>query len=772
MPYIHSLPYNKILQEKISKGENVDLKFLDKNARNSTILNLIFNAFIEKKTICWIVNQDISRESCIETLDQFGLLNYVLDHRNSELFAEENVAKLRAKVLGQNISHAFNSNEYQILNKLLTEFNLGFKKEILGERNWLNVLESLIKIEKEHPNLPSLIIDSSVFSWNQREYYYLLGRIEKASKIYDRELIKSTNSSSLFENTTLNRLNVPESRNRIAKNLEDLLQKAISLRESYQLFIYTLIDSDKKKRRKNRDELIESIINFQTNHPSEASISSEQSQNSFFSFIGHSKKEKLSSTKQTKRLELIIQRAKEMGFQFNDLEFNSENNNWQTWNLIQEIQNQNYALFEKQSTQFLNGINLLNTENNQFKEISKTLNTITNRINKSKYFREKVEVNSHSILRQRDAINEIVKLLEDAIYSLNYSARMNEWLSFLEDLNESGVQIIHLLKQYPKNLWVIIFDRWYLSELLRFHQPPYQEYLKKSIDRLPELSINHLKELIKETGTKWDKSLVEIVNEIAISDKRLYKNIFKKKSGFERAETLSESIGKMLMHAFPIHLVTPENPGQIDILSKLDFDIVINVCDKPIDDFQIKKLGKQRINVDQEISEKKPVQKINSYIPLSTPLIELNQSARLQQSKIIGLELLKINQGIQIFQSKDKSILSCVHPLLDISKMNALKNQGLNQLPMGEEQFNSVTESILEIDKQQIIILQEGLINPHFQHFDYQLSFIQTLKDIGFKLISLSLIDLFENKGQSNESIIKEIFRLTQENKTLIEEID
>ena len=139
------------------------------------------------------------------------------------------------------------------------------------------------------------------------------------------------------------------------------------------------------------------------------------------------------------------------------------------------------------------------------------------------------------------------------------------------------------------------------------------------------------------------------------------------------------------------------------------------------------------------------------------PLKDLPLSEKLKAAKKLAKLLLSLNQNLKIYQLKFANIISLLsmdyNEIIEIE----LDDHGLKESEIDSKLYEAVTESILETDRNQYLLIQDYLISlEHDKYFMWQLKVLDVFKQAGFRVFNLRSFDKKSKKTQI-EPIIQSI---------------
>ncbi len=742
------------IQKKLSGSGSLNVRFKDYAFQVSSLNQMIQHDIVRQKKVLVIGNNKTSLNHLYESLSKGPLKKLSLNLYGQTLLHQEHIQNIRATVK-EEVSRKESKEIIERDLELQLVDQLYFKnvQNVFGDRNWEDVLNRFAEIKHKHPQLPEININVDSLEFNQKEYYSFLGRIEYAAKKHrkDFDLLQSFNSD-IFNESTLIKLNREESNSRIRQQLEILLELGLKIKLELESKITQVIKARERFYRQEILDLYKESIRIQK-EIALSNVSQLKQKKSFF---------RKSSRSNQNSYKILIDSISDFKNRLSDigvqLEFTELNNDFfETLEL--SFDNVRFELLNiemshaKNKTSFeFKGLNLLNSQDEDLGNIVNKMTDYFDKVNKSKLFKSDFVFNTHSLVKLQEVFNKTTDKLRAAYHDLISKSEYLEWSAFTSDLHPTVEKLIDQICHIPKNLWSLTYEKWYLGECLTYKGKSYRElfdlraipfagedYFEKRIPSVIENNKNQFKEEL-ETWSRENKSL--------------YQEIIKKKS--DPQITLQELLGTNAQWIFKLYPICILHENDIENIDLSQWNMIYNIGSNN----KLELIAEQEcLNVLDNLDDNTNV--INAYEIPNEEFASLLPAVRINRSKKIALELLKINPNIRCFQNKNHSIIYTCSPLLEDIVLDHFNHDILKEMPNGDDLFNSTVEALLETDKTQIIITDKGLINRENVYWQYQLNFKHLLKSIGFKTIDLCLVDYFEHSNSSNIDLLQT--QLTQE---------
>ncbi len=695
----------------------LEINCVDYNFILASCLSLVKTSISEDRNCVIIVSNNYDRDHIIKICEK-AFFNYLDVFRQSEL-TEKNISHIRSQFKTKD-QKDFNNNDRQKLRSIIDLVNLNLAQSFIGDRSLSDLCNQFALNEIHISALPIVSLSPSHLDYSKKEFYYLIGRIEKAAKLYNSNLDHQLEHKHLFDSDTLLKLNSERSRSRIVEYLEMYLIKGLELQAHLsELKRKIFVDFETKLILdfENLKQLLHEVI--------EGSQDSKIVKNGFLGFT------KAEDRPQEGKLQQINELRNCLGLNaIDDSDFSSTH----TLQLIlEDLKEKKLKIIGSKIQEDLRSINTLNTSDNHIALIQDDLRSWTDKINKLSIFHSSIEINSNNLEEQIKATKRIIEKLKHSLLTIENALPVFEWLSFQDDLPKFLIDFIEEIKIYPKNLWTKIFEQWYLRHCLVFFEGSIDIHKLKSIYRSNDFNID------ESQSQKTNIRLKSEIEKIRSTDKSLFQELIKKKQPrIDFGQLLQSS--DIIQNAFDVTIINAKDVNQDSIKDR--WDVILD-------------LSLKEWNLSSEISHHLKFSKkgntLNGYILSDKNLSELQSSNQLKEAKKIALELLKINQQLIAYQSKSESLISCWSPTVTEMYLAKNRDEEFKLMPLGASLFDTITEALLETDKKRTLLLNNGLINPRpNQSKLYEISMEHYLEDKGLVIENLSIKSLISTRHDFN----------------------
>ena len=119
-------------------------------------------------------------------------------------------------------------------------------------------------------------------------------------------------------------------------------------------------------------------------------------------------------------------------------------------------------------------------------------------------------------------------------------------------------------------------------------------------------------------------------------------------------------------------------------------------------------------------------------------IIELPVSERLKAAKKLAKILLSIHPNIRIFNVNHHNIISLLNPVLSDELWSIFDGNGIKEVNLTDQIYESITESILDIDSKKILLYQDHILQPEmYSYYLWQLKAIEAFTTAGYEMIQI-----------------------------------
>jgi hypothetical protein len=771
------MQFNNLSQEQalvhkmVAKNKLSMISYLDIFMLSSTLTQSIQDHLNEGKRILFILEDEKIISTLNSKIQNSRLSPFSIILKDSDFMTDGDISKIRSLYKQK---EAKDLNNYQIRNKNLElikeRINHSFStmgNKVFGDRRWVDIC----RINSPASRRLNEIYQKIKLSYTPQEFWHLRGKIEDAQSLYNQKNILSDNILKKFRIV----LDSPNSIEKLKENLENFKNKLskITLKLDAEINRY---------EEKIWDKLHEEYIVLKNiSNDIELSLfkDSEFKTESKISFFNNSKSKKDNEHSNITHYFDILKK----NILFNqDHELIGLNSKTSIETFIKNL-NQNLLNWHEQGEatvlKMMKSLNKHNSDTATLLKIDQELNMLFIELNESNIFADQFENTSMNILNQYGFLSDLLRSVKILLEYIINNRELILWQSFYHQLNPEAKAIIDLLKDHDSSLWLEMFESWYYEKLIQNKSIPDIYNLDVLLDEYQDEVSECQNEFTEYIDNQFFTTRQKLTALFKTRNKKLYNALFKKK-GIDnlRYFDLIWEEKEMITHYIPITIINSKLLRSNRLLKDGNWDLIY--CDNTNIFNHIEKntllihkicflsplservkIGND-LELDQNDTEKSIKVLLHEY-NYQKPLNELPISEKLKAAKKLAKLLLSLNQGLHLYQLKFANIISLLSSDYNEILNSALDKYGVKESDIGFKLYESVTESILETDRNQYLFIQDYLINlDNSEYFMWQLHVLDLFKKAGFQIINIKSFEKTDKREQI-DLIIKQL--IPKENK-------
>ncbi len=421
----------------------------------------------------------------------------------------------------------------------------------------------------------------------------------------------------------------------------------------------------------------------------------------------------------------------------------------------------------------LKSINFRNTKNEFLLNLQKDIEKLFLDLNNG-YAVKKWEDNAFSIHKQLLYLEQILEDLNIIEGQKNNFFKNYNWNSFFHNLDSKSAYIIRKLNIYrPKN-WVLFFKNYYIQNLILKNKRHFNIDASVLLNKLVEA--NSKREKLNELKSIkiWQNKRKLYVNKVKNEDEQLFKTIFNQTNAEINLESKSEF--ELLSSFFPVIIVPEEVFNEIEDKSLFDVDMIIyENAESFKHDLNLSIVQKDKTQLVYTLDEEEQLNEIKKSLLNNDikeniiafelkgfhqqgmiNLLDMNYSERLYAARNLAHLLQSSNKNIKIFQMKNTIIFSALDEILNKVLLKLLDKNGIKEMRIIDTPFHLLVDNLLEINKKQILLTQNHLINHKtFDNILWQMAALEKIAKGGVKIVNFNTSDLLETPIENIKSFVK-----------------
>lgn len=752
------------------------VRYLDEDFKYNSIAKMVFSNLWNLKSTVIITSNAEQLEHYMRLFAKMNISDLVLNAYGNKQIDSSNISRLRAEYKG--LESKVNVEQLQRLqitdqNRIAKtqEILAGLNAKVLGANSWTRLREQLYILQESNPVEPILnSVSIAGMELDQEEYYALRSQISKAQQYFESEYnhIKHLDLISKDSFTEYSLIKLYELIEKATDEMGD-----ICFRLNLEIVnIETQLKHELDSLYLSINELLEQVqIELQVLKSfTQAPIENKKS------WFGLAKKELPAInpvfTFFNKELKRIKSELAHIGMDqvcnISSIDQQADLSSFR--DILLHISNQ----WEVVSTDLINHrlkrYNVNNVPSEELESLDEHFSEVLAKLEERKLLKEAYENTSNNLLTKRESANRILAELKKTCYLINTYPDYIEWCRFFFNTDTKIQEVLQKLFDVPKNLWMQHYDQWYFENCLN-HKKPKNLYQLNALLHDPHTNIDMYNESLNEIDHKWRYRKTERIEHLKNTNQGLFSDLFKKNIIVNQTYTdLILADDYFLTTMFPIVILDADAYAELRYKkSSMTHTLIIEDPEemRDLDLLHIEQIA-EHTNIYCAYS-----QNLNSHTHLgpfsndsNTFLLEgctsvinstlqrMSSNDRLIACKKLSKQLFSFHTKPRVFQSKEASLISFaseyqLEKFLKLKKWTGIREQS------DEQMTHKVTEALLAIEKQQYILIQDGILSvADASHYRWQQQVLEQLSDAGIEVVNYWTEVLEEAKLYVTEKIV------------------
>jgi len=409
----------------------------------------------------------------------------------------------------------------------------------------------------------------------------------------------------------------------------------------------------------------------------------------------------------------------------------------------------------KNQHKFFNKFNF--TKNQSVINLEKELVYVLDRLNSEGFFKAEQEINTISIFKQVESIDNLILELRNICDLLEYKTDFFEWQCLLEQQNDHGKKLLDVLKHLPPDSWADSFKKWYYQTLLRNYRNPFTSRLETMIREIFELETDQIS-MVSDSICRNQYQQSNVFNQkLKTSFQELYKVLYKNK-------TPDELNWRYFFEKYAVPFSWYFNL----VLSKDDsFSDLPNGSYEHIFYLEYNDINPEVLGIAKTVHTYLPLENreiTQDELPLTLTVSQIistendmTPSIQLANAKYLTSLLTSCMADVSVFQLKTSNIISCLSAEHHQNILLHAGSKGIKEIlrPNAEEEL--ILESCLEKDRKSFLLCENLLLQPaDFDEIAWQYYVISHFSKAGFTVLSLSTSDVIEHYHEAIQKLCRQ----------------
>ncbi len=735
------------------------LSYADFTYKTETLSLWIYRKAIDQKKTIIASNDRDQLEAYRHQFRKLGLEDWILDISNERQISPNTIAKLRAVIKTKHapLDTIAHQREVAAQNLRLENLKTGYRalhQKVLGARSWKELAEQLQVLHHSDSSNRSLYSLDGNLEVNLQEYFDIRSRIKKAAQLFEFEYNHLETINEIQQEAYLKgdgsalylfMMNISDELSDIQQELHSFLHnKRQALHKKYQHFkaqIANLIDALR--------------IEAKIEHP----IVQNQSDKGWFRKSNKKESDLNIYQKIYEHYDLLRSESSNyrLSHLFPDITLKNKSDLTDFADQLELKLNQWKKLTDILIKDHVRSLNHLNSGDEKVNGIIGHLNELLERLNESKYLKYSQENTTNNLMALDQYISNLLDTLLDQCQLINKYPDYVHWKQYVAKSSELERNIIHKMKLTPQQEWLHSFDTWYFECCLEakgsFRMEELQPSLQEFIDANDRIKTRYNEIMSSKLGFTRNEAIEHLKN----YDPNLYSDLFKKKIIVDAlsAKLTAHPTG-FLTALYPIIFVSHEQLKHIqeaerniahalivEDINELKIPIKFNL-DRFVENCILCEPTSNPMDKDHEMAHFRKEEFCSTLAGTSYHVKEeiskLPNNEKYSTARRLAKNLLLEAPETRVIQGKDVTLISLVSDF-KLEKYISDKNwKGLQELK-NEDMLNYVVECLLATEKQQILLIEDGLINnKNMDTITWQINLIKKMHSAGIEIIDLRSI--------------------------------
>ncbi len=378
-------------------------------------------------------------------------------------------------------------------------------------------------------------------------------------------------------------------------------------------------------------------------------------------------------------------------------------------------------------------------------------------LNSESFFVDDKEINTISIFKQVESIDNLILELESICDLLENKSDFFEWQCFLNNQNEHGKKLIKIMKHLPIASWSKAFEKWYYENWLRKNRNPFTSRLETMIRQIFEFETEQIS-LASDSICRNQYLQANVFNQkLKTSYQELYKVLYKNKPPDElNWRFFFEKYALPLSWYF--NLIISSDDSFSDIPDKT-FEHIFYIDYNNInpDVLGTAKTVHTYLSAGKRELEKDELPLMMSAQDMNILKNDISPSLQLEKARYLTSLLTSCNPEVSIFQLKNANIISCLNNEHHQNILSYTHNKGIKEIIRPNAWEDLILESCLEKDRKSFLLCENLLLQPtQMNDIAWQYFVISNFAKAGFTVLSLSTSDIIENYHEAIQKICRQ----------------
>ena len=442
----------------------------------------------------------------------------------------------------------------------------------------------------------------------------------------------------------------------------------------------------------------------------------------------------------------------------------------------QELLSQCLRAAQKDMFSTLESINFNVSPDPALARIENDIQALYLHVNEQQFLLETFENTGFSLMKQLDQLESLLGEMNRIQAMAPAFHEHYDWNAFYWGLEPRDRYLIDkMLLIQPKD-WMTFFRNWYQQNLIRFGKSWSQMDVDEGLEQFHHRSGHAVAVRYQAYGKFKEASLSTLNSNFGTKVKAVMKNEPSGGAiGKEGLFTLLRDAFPWMSTVFPL-MIAPVEEGIALLKAGIgDWDLVLTDLDEgssemATDLIQTLRSGEKKLVISLEQKGDDLPGHLLAEAGLPHYLLKgkhqqsiidlklMNHTERLYAARNLAFLLENINPDITIFHLGSKILVSCLSGPLNEVLQQLLDEAGLKKMRILESPFHLLVENLLEVESEQILITQDGLINNRdFRDTDWQWVVRNKLIKGGVKLLDFKTHLLLESPHQAMMAFVGQL---------------
>lgn len=415
-----------------------------------------------------------------------------------------------------------------------------------------------------------------------------------------------------------------------------------------------------------------------------------------------------------------------------------------------------YESLDLKADNVIRSLNNKNTPDRQLFHLENQLKKCIEAINQSNLLTRTFELNTLSGQKQAQICENIEAALLTALKELQRHKVYADWMMFYNHSTPMFKNIFSCLKDQPVRRWERIVMDWYMNAFVENKMHYYDAGAAKS-ESLPLQSKEIVNSALRLEEANRYRLIRKKMKTWETKHRDLWHDIFRKKKLRNYSWKYGlEKCTEFIAAFYPVLVLSDDDLEGMETGGYQNIFYLNHKNPNP-EILQYFKTIHSYFAVKDYPDLQTDYRLQLHYLEDMAPIRETALSERLQTARSLSRLLTSVSPKLKFYQTKKLNIISCLSDIATYKMEEVLSGLGLKELKMENNPEDHVIECILETERFQVLLIENGQPSAEYQDMLWQYHIVEKMKQSGFEIISFDFDEAVEYEENYFEHKLKKI---------------